>query len=167
MSPTVYTHFLRKFEAHHDVTIFFNLRHITFPHVGEEERYSINRIGVPNTYRIAARQGYMDNVFTEDFGTVLLEQLRSFLEAEIGRVPEAPALVARAKKELECLENAYQKQVVYIFGKEQLHPKKEANWGRRILLGIFIWMRENTRSKPAEFGVQVDRLVEVGFVKKV
>ncbi|KAF8251827.1 putative potassium transporter 5 [Wilcoxina mikolae CBS 423.85] len=169
LSPTVYVHFLHKFEAHHEVTIFFNLRHLSYPHVDEQDRYSISRIGVSNTFRIVARQGYMDNVFTEDFGTVLLEQLRTFLEGEIGRVPEAgaPALVARAKKELEALETAYKKQVIYIFGKEQLHPKKEAKWVRRLLLGIFVWMRENTRSKPAEFGVQVDRLVEVGFVKEV
>lgn len=184
MSPSVYTHFLHKFEAQHEVTIFFNLRHITAPHVADDERYSISRIGVPNTFRIVTRQGYMDYIFTEDFGAVLAAQLRAFLDIEIASAP--PAQTARARRELDALENAYKKQVVYIFGKEQLHPsrpKRRADavdgpiharawaavgaWTQRQLLSTFIWMRENTRSKPAEFGVQVDRLVEVGFVKEV
>lgn len=183
MSPAVYTHFLHKFEAQHEVTIFFNLRHITAPHVADDERYSINRIGVPNTFRIVTRQGYMDYIFGEDFGAVLLAQLRTFLDREIASSP--PAQATRARRELDALENAYKKQVVYIFGKEQLHPSRPKHagagdgpshvraraavdaWVRRHLLSMFVWMRENTRSKPAEFGVQVDRLVEVGFVKEI
>ncbi len=38
---------------------------------------------------------------------------------------------------------------------------------RRILLSMFLWMRDNTRTKVANLRVQTDRVVEVGFVKDV
>lgn len=65
------------------------------------------------------------------------------------------------------LEEAWEKQIVYIFGKEQLEMTRGTGWVRRWAMGLFIWLRENMRSKPAEFRVPVDRLVEVGFIKEL
>lgn len=160
LAPPVYTHFLQKFEAQHEVTVFFHLRQTCLPHVAGDERYSVQRIPrVKNTFRVVVRHGYMDfGVFgdADEFGPVLVGQLQAFLEAE-----------GRGGVERGVLERAYRKQVVYIFGKEQLHPAAAGSWGRRMLLKMYVWMRENTRSKPAEFGVRIDRLVEVGFVKEI
>ena len=160
LAPAVYTHFLHKFEAQHEVTIFFHLRQTSLPHVEAADRYSVQRVArVQNTFRVVVRHGYMDHgVFgdADQFGPVLVHQLEGFLAAE-----------GRGGVDKGALERAYAKQVVYIFGKEQLHPADGGPWGRRLLLKLFVWMRENTRSKPAEFGVRIDRLVEVGFVKEI
>jgi KUP system potassium uptake protein len=38
---------------------------------------------------------------------------------------------------------------------------------RKVLLHMFLWMRENTRTKIANLRVPIDKVLEVGFVKEV
>ena len=76
-----------------------------------------------------------------------------------------------------ALDKAYETQVVYIVGKEQLRiaESQERQWKqyvgkpafRRLVLGMFIWIRENTRAKVASMRIPVEKLVEVGFVKEI
>lgn len=197
-SPPVYAHFIRKFEAQHELTVFFHLRHVSVPHIADEERYSVSRIAgaLPGMFRVVARRGYADRVVDEDLGRLLLELVRGHLDGEtsaLGGVGNGRASgdgdeitstgttaaaatnatlsqqQRRIRSELSVLSAAAHQQIVYVFGKEQLHLPREsaARRLRRLALGLFIWMRENTRSKPAEFNVPVDRLVEVGFVNHI
>jgi len=69
--------------------------------------------------------------------------------------------------DLARLQAAYDRQVLYIIGKEQMRVKVGTTIWRRILLNMFLWMRDNTRTKVANLRVQTDRVVEVGFVKDV
>ncbi|KAI9879718.1 MAG: hypothetical protein M1830_007503 [Pleopsidium flavum] len=68
---------------------------------------------------------------------------------------------------LSSLQKAYETQVVYIIGKEQMRICPKTRIWRRVALGAFLWLRENTRSKMASLDIPVERLVEVGFVKEV
>lgn len=69
--------------------------------------------------------------------------------------------------DLAKLQQAYDRQVLYIIGKEQLRVKAGTKIWRRFLLSAFLWLRDNTRTKVANLRVQTDRVVEVGFVKDV
>jgi len=69
--------------------------------------------------------------------------------------------------DLAKVQHAFDRQVLYIIGKEQLRVKAGTKWWRKILLSAFLWMRENTRTKVANLRVQTDRVVEVGFIKDV
>jgi len=173
-APAVYTQFVRKFEAQHDVIVFFHLRQLVQPTVDEEERYIVQRAGPSNTFRIIVRHGYNDHVFTENFGLVLYDQLKAFLDAEVQvSSSESPANVnlarvkARALRERAALDDAYEKQVIYILGKEELRLNPKNILPKNIALSIFVWMRENTRSKQREFNVPIDQLVEVGYIKMI
>ncbi|OQU95693.1 hypothetical protein CLAIMM_01872 [Cladophialophora immunda] len=72
---------------------------------------------------------------------------------------------------LAGLQRAYESQVVYVVGKEQMRVRKgKPTPGyilRRGLLEIFLWLRENTRTKVQALNVPVEKVVEVGFVKEV
>lgn len=91
---------------------------------------------------------------------------------------------------LTALDRAYTTQTVYIVGKEQLRLTKgpavtfralfgretfRESWselvgskaGRRFVLVIFMWIRENTRARVSSMKIPVEKLVEVGFVKEV
>lgn len=70
-------------------------------------------------------------------------------------------------KRLAELQKAYESQVVYVVGKEQLRLKNETSILRRVILSAFLWIRDNTRSKVQALDVAVDKLVEVGFVKQL
>lgn len=142
--------------------------------VHEEERYIVQRVSASNVFRIIVRHGYNDHIFTENFGVVLYDQLKAFLDAEIERSDcESPenidyvGMKTRALRERDSLDAAYEKQVVYILGKEQLRLSAKTMLPRRMALSTFIWMRENTRTKQQEFNVPIDQLVEVGYIKEI
>ena len=69
------------------------------------------------------------------------------------------------------MQAGYEDQVVYIVGKEQMRIKEVQGWGnvsgacRKIALAAFLWLRSNTGSKVANFNLDAEKLVEVGFVK--
>lgn len=82
------------------------------------------------------------------------------------------------------LDDAVSSQVIYISGKEELRIMRgkdlsswrDAIWWkeavgsralRRVILGFFLFLRENTRAKVSNLRIPVDKLVEVGFVKEM
>ncbi|OCL04473.1 potassium transporter [Glonium stellatum] len=68
---------------------------------------------------------------------------------------------------LTKLQQAYDYQVLYIIGKEQMKIKEGTSVWRNLLLRVFLWLRDNTRTKIANLKVDVDRVIEVGFVKDI
>lgn len=202
-TPTVFIHFVQKFQASPEVIVFFHLRPLSIPTVPVEERYTVTRCfsgssgeerrPIPNYFRLVIRHGYTDEVITRDLGILVVEQIRNFLVTEAaGSAPvstmtnnasESATLTTESGLEtakgqpalstevllarLGALQRAYDDQVVYIVGKEQMRIKDETNFMRRVLLSAFLWLRENTRSKVQSLNVEVERLVEVGFVKEV
>ena len=124
-------------------------------------------------------------VIREDFGSVP-EEPKGLGDVTIkgdGKATEPPVdgttrQVVEAKRlsdtqltlsaRLRTLQSAWNSQVVYIVGKEQMRIHQwETNFVRRGLLAVFLWIRENTRSKVQSLNVEVEKLVEVGFVKKI
>ena len=74
------------------------------------------------------------------------------------------------QERLNSVEAAYQDQVTYIVGKEQMRIREGSHakdWARRTVLAAFLWLRGNTGTKVANLNVDVDKLVEIGFVKVV
>ncbi|KAK0671038.1 potassium transporter-domain-containing protein [Cercophora samala] len=69
--------------------------------------------------------------------------------------------------ELAKLDRAFAAKIMYIVGKEQMRVRRSSSIGRRIVLSIFLWIRENTRAKIANLRLAMDRVVEVGFVKEI
>ncbi|KIX00483.1 potassium uptake protein [Rhinocladiella mackenziei CBS 650.93] len=145
---------------------------------------------MPGTYRLTIRHGYNDEVISENLGLLLYEQTRNYMIREGVDVKstepehvnhlketvfeekaidstrpsfEQPDLAAK----LAELQRAFSSQVVYVVGKEQMRVKPGTNIVRRILLELFLWIRDNTRSKVQALNIAVDKLVEVGFVKEV
>jgi KUP system potassium uptake protein len=69
--------------------------------------------------------------------------------------------------DLTKLQQAFDRQVLYIIGKEQMKIKSGTGIWRKILLKAFLWLRDNTRTKVANLRVQPDRVIEMGFVKEL
>lgn len=148
----------------------------------------------PNCFRIVIRHGYTDEVITPDLGLLVYEQLRNFVIRESATRAQRAAIAAQqnlktpptstsdsrpstptsytsetalVSAQLRALQHAFEAQVVYIVGKEQMRIKDGTNLLRRAVLESFLWMRENSRSKVQSLNVETERLVEVGFVKDV
>lgn len=171
VAPHVLVQFLQKFRAAPVFIVLFHLRPQSQPTVAPEDRYSVARcfaggssgkdkIPIPNCYRLIVRYGYTDEIITPDLGQLIVDAIRTYLLSKDQESDEV-------RSSLETLERAYKDQVIYIVGKEQLLVKKGANIIRWAVLSAFIWIRGITSSKVERLNVQIERLVEVGFVKEI
>jgi len=78
---------------------------------------------------------------------------------------------------LQALDKAHSTQIVYLVGKAQLRvvgPRSRSlnelvgtRAFRRVVLRVFLFLRENTRARVAAMRIPVEKLVEVGFVKDI
>ena len=68
---------------------------------------------------------------------------------------------------LSRLDRAFSYKVMYIIGKEQMKIKKTTGYARRLLLVLFLWMKENTRTKMSNLNVPTEKVIEVGFLKEI
>ncbi|TQB71875.1 hypothetical protein MPDQ_007249 [Monascus purpureus] len=177
-TPAVFLHFVQKFQAMQDVTVFFHLRPLSLPSVDPADRFTVMRCyahgserkkrAIPNCYRLVVRHGYTDEVITPNLGLLVFDQIRKFLVEQQRSIGVRPfERSGQLASELQTLEDAYSQRVVYIVGKEQLRIKKGTNIFRRLALMVFLWIRDQTRTKVQSLNVRVDRLVEVGFVKDI
>lgn len=198
-TPTVFVHFLQKFQATTAVVVFFHIRPLSTPTVAPEDRFSVSRcfplstpsMALQHMYRVTIRHGYSDNVLTSDLGLLIYENLREFIIRE-GVSPDASSSYPTAdqnstsessnstprsmnyqqnvRQNLDALQAAYEDQVVHIVGKEQMRigeANRPRGWARRVALAAFLWLRSNTGSKVANMNLDVEKLVEVGFVKVI
>lgn len=186
MTPTVFIQFLSKFAATPEVVVFFHLRPLAIPSVPEENRYTVTRTIIPNCFRLVIRHGYTDEVVTLDLARLVYEQVRNFIIREGARpapmmnsdgetVSESSSTMQNVNAntaglvatQLAELERAYNAQVIYIAGKNQMKIREGSNFMRRFFLQLFLWVRDNTRNKISNMKIPTDKLVEVGFIKEV
>ncbi|OLN93258.1 Potassium transporter 5 [Colletotrichum chlorophyti] len=184
-TPSVFTHFASKLGALPDVSVFFHLHPVEVPTVADADRYHISRFAnIPGCYRLVVRHGFMDEVVSPDLGALIYEQVRRFVVRQATakaaaaseqetttswEETEVPAELRdeRVSAELAKLDRAYAHKVLYVVGKGQMHIRTGASVFRRIVLGTFLWIRDNTRAKIANLRLARERVVEVGFVKDI
>jgi KUP system potassium uptake protein len=191
-TPIVFSQFIRKLVTIPEVIVFFHLRPLEVPFVAPENRYSVSRLAVPNCYRLVVRHGYMDEVITPDLASLIFEKVRNHIiaraleregekalsptgvEAEKTSASETvsggastPSRSSTTSARLEALERAYNHEVLYIIGKEQMKVRADTNIVRRFFLKAFLFIRDNSRAKIASLDVPMDKVIEVGFVKDV
>jgi KUP system potassium uptake protein len=170
MVPIVFTKFVRKFSARPEIVVFLHMRSLSIPSIPESERYIVSRTAIPGCYRLTIRHGYGDTILNPNLGRLIVEQVTLYitrgsklLNGSLTSKDHSPEV----QKELDVLERAHASQTVYVIGKEQMKIRTGTNVVRKALLGAFLWIRENSRTKIADMNIPVDSLVEVGFVKEI
>lgn len=195
-TPQVFSQYISKFVCIPEVMVFFHMRPLEFPTVPSEERFVVSRIkALPNCYRVILRYGFMDEVITPDLASLIYRNLREYVirdqaprVAEKGLpLPELAKLGPKYKggppieaeredstEETEAgsldlvqLQHAYEHRVLYILGNEELIVKKGTKVWRGLLLKMFLFFRDYSRSKMSNVKLPTDRLVELGFIKEM
>lgn len=192
-TPIVFSQFVLKLTSIPEFIVFFHLRPLEMPSVPPENRYSISRLSIPNCYRLVVRYGYNDVVITPDLAKIIVDQIRSHLlskkvtrhegslcpiEPGANAIPEDHAShgpTARSsgtengdgRQPARQLEDAYAHKVLYIIGKEEMKIKTGTSFVRKLVLHVFLWIRDNTRNRMANLRVPTDKVIEVGFLKEI
>ena len=171
-TPVVFLHFLQKFSAMPEVSVFLHLRPLSVPSVAPSERYTVTRCytyatgpdkqPIPNCYRLMVRHRYTDEIITPDLAILVLDLIRAYVDENSRFDP-----IKDESDEMGAVLRAWKSQIIYIVGKEQLKIAAGSNIFRRMVLWAFLWMRESSRTKIQQMKVESDRLVEVGFVKEM
>ena len=149
----------------------------------EGEREGGDRVPLRDFYRVVVRHGYLDEpVVTPELGAKIHDQVRAFIIRSTV-LPAAPAptspttdttadttrkLQALTAQRLAHLSQASDSQILNIIGKEQLRIEEGKccpGVGRRVLLEAYLWLRAQTGTRVKNMEVEVERVVEVGFVK--
>lgn len=172
--PTVYEQWLRKFHAQLNVVVLMHLRALSIPHVSDEDRFTVAKTSVRNVYRLVIRHGYNDHVITPDLARLVYEEVRkAIVHGAVRAAPSSqddsgiPEMDAALSARLKQLDDAFAAQSIYLVGREQLRIAKENNVVKRMLLGLFLWVRENCRNRIEKLNVPTEKLVEVGFVGEI
>ncbi|KAH8654300.1 potassium transporter-domain-containing protein [Ilyonectria robusta] len=181
LTPSVFTHFASKLGALPDISVFFHLHPVESPSVPEEERYHISRFAsISGCYRLVVRHSFMDEVVSPDLGMLIYDQVRKFVvrqaAAKSGAASEQETTAASASTgdaegppelrdesvtaELARLNRAYAQKVLYIVGKGQMRIRAGTSILRRIVLGTFLWIGDNTRAKIANLKLAMERVVK-------
>lgn len=169
--PDVARHFIQKLQVLHEVTVFLHVTAIPIPSIPEEDQFTITPLTIPHAYRIVIRHGYSEHVITTDLDGLLYAKLHHFLTTNPSKTASTADSHVASKIELSHLKCAYDSQVIYIVGKEQLKIKPPTVFWKGILrqtaLRFFVWIKGLTRAKVAEMDIPVGQLVEVGFAKEL
>lgn len=193
--PHIYTQYVTKFVSIPQVSVFLHLRPLSRPSINPDDSFTFSETGLPNNYHLIIRYGYTDEIITEDLGLLIVTQLKCALSTNSIRSrrtaspenthlhtdpPSSSPLQNSGKHELDQpesksnpsdlirpIDTAYNNQVLYILGKEQMRIRPGTNIFRWVMLGMFMWLRENTRGKMASLKLAGDGLVELGFIKDI
>lgn len=177
--PHIFTQYVTKFVSIPQASIFLHLRPLSQPFIDPADSFTFSETGLPNTYHLIIRYGYTDEVITEDLGRLIVTQLKLAISNNLVHTrrtisPHNQALQLESEKSgspitdpILPINSAYDNQVLYILGKEQMRIRPGTNIFRWIMLGMFTWLRENTRGKMASLKLTGDGLVELGFVKNI
>ena len=99
--------------------------------------------------------------------TTTEEEKLSSSELSARQAPTPTLSATSTTARLTALERAFNHEVLYIMGKEQMKVKSGTSFARKVLLNAFLFIRDNTRTKIASLDLDRDRVIEVGFVKDV
>lgn len=170
--PEVFARFVRKFKARPEVIVFFHIRTLSVPTVPPAERFIITRVtpAISSCYRLTLRHGYMDDVLTPDLERIMVRKLMKFITR--GGGDRRSELLPAVREEVEALCRAQDAQTVYMMGKQVMKIRRGdgsiVKWViRKLALEAFLWIRENSRTKLADLDIDVDNLIEIGFVKEI
>lgn len=170
--PKVFAGFVRKLKARPEVVVFFHIRTLSIPTVPPAERFVITRAipAISPCYRLTLRHGYMDDVLTPDLERIMMRELMKFITR--GGGDRHSELLPAVREEVEAMCRAQDAQTMYIMGKQVMktrrgHGSIVKSVIRRLALEAFLWIRENSRTKLADLDMDVDDLMEIGFIKEI
>jgi KUP system potassium uptake protein len=101
----------------------------------------------------------MDSIVSPDLGRLIVEQLILCITSDNSSNTSSVKHTPPVQAELDALNRAATAQLVYVMDKEEMSIRKGTNIVRRILLMMFLWIRENRRTKMADMNIPTDSMV--------
>ncbi|GBF65694.1 potassium transporter [Trichophyton mentagrophytes] len=170
-SPSVFKHFVHKFESIHEISILLHVKRVLKYTVADERRFTLRQTGIQGLFHVTLQYGYGDTVSWNSFERDILSELgtitpacRDDLEAES---PTADLGEESSTAIPLTTKRPSTKSITYIVGKDKLYLLPTSNLIRRVFLWAFIHLKNREKTKLDHLHVPVDRLLEIKFSKGI
>ncbi|RIB10788.1 potassium transporter [Gigaspora rosea] len=145
--PLSFTHFINHFPALPQIIIFISVHHVAIPHVNENDRLIIDKIGeYDGCYQVVARYGYLEEVIQGD----------EFISKLVVKIQ-------RSNKHLSEKLDLEELPVTYIFGKQIFHPKPNSSRLKRLMVNIYSFLAHNSRELHSSWSIPSENFIGVGM----
>ncbi|CAG8653436.1 2387_t:CDS:10, partial [Gigaspora rosea] len=143
--PLSFTHFINHFPALPQIIIFISVHHVAIPHVNENDRLIIDKIGeYDGCYQVVARYGYLEEVIQGD----------EFISKLVVKIQ-------RSNKHLSEKLDLEELPVTYIFGKQIFHPKPNSSRLKRLMVNIYSFLAHNSRELHSSWSIPSENFIGV------
>ncbi|KAF3492315.1 uncharacterized protein GIQ15_01832 [Arthroderma uncinatum] len=172
-SPSVFKHFVHKFESIHEISILLHVKRIPRYTVADDRRFTLRETGIRGLFHVTLQYGYGDVVSWSSFERDILAELGSIAPpaaddqdvvsptTDFSPDTEESSMVPLTKN------SSATKSITYIVGKDKLYLLPTSNLIRRIFLWAFIHLKNREKTKLDHLNVPVDRLLEIKFSKGI
>ncbi|KAI1941516.1 hypothetical protein LOZ12_001513 [Ophidiomyces ophidiicola] len=170
-SPPVFDHFIKKFEATHEISILLQIRPLMKYSVAVKDRFTLTATNVTGLYRATLRYGYGDTPSWDSFEEMLTDELGIRCPTE--EVDSSRHTHPNTSIDSDSIPltgstgHAVTKPITYVIGRDKLYVRKNSGLIRRVILAIFTYLKGHEKTKLSRLNVPVDRLVEVSFSKAI
>lgn len=178
--PAIFGHFITNLPAFHQVLVFVCAKSVQVPHVSENERLVISRIGPKefHMFRCIVRYGYKDmQQENYNFENKLVSAIIQFVETEDNAEEQTNELTIddgninmeeSYKAESMQILKAKESGVTYIIGHSYAEAKKSSSILKKFGIDIvYAFLSKNCRDPDIMLDVAHTSLLEVGMAYHV
>ncbi|EFE42937.1 hypothetical protein TRV_02302 [Trichophyton verrucosum HKI 0517] len=170
-SPSVFKHFVHKFESIHEISILLHVKRVLKYTVADERRFTLRQTGIQGLFHVTLQYGYGDTVSWNSFERDILSELGTITPAcRDDLEPESPTADLGEESSTAIpltTKRPSTKSITYIVGKDKLYLLPTSNLIRRVFLWAFIHLKNREKTKLDHLNVPVDRLLEIKFSKGI
>ncbi|XP_009353493.2 potassium transporter 5-like [Pyrus x bretschneideri] len=174
--PPIFAHLVANIPSVHSVVVVVTIKPLPVSKVLLEERFLFRQLE-PRGYRIfrcVVRYGYNDIVEDPvEFEKQLVENLKDFIRnqqmlAEDQAATDSQNTRATADEEIEFVQEAMDKSIVYLMGETQVVAGEKSSWFKKIVVNyVYDFLKKNFRQADSLMAIPKTRLVRVGMTYEI
>ncbi|KAJ0046295.1 hypothetical protein Pint_05572 [Pistacia integerrima] len=158
--PSIFSHFVANIPSIHSVLVFVSIKSVPISKVLLEERFLFRRVE-PREYKMFR---CVVSIFN---GAAIAEQLTDPRDSTGSSGPfDAP--IPEAEKEMQFVQKAMEKGVVYLFGESEVSTKKNSSIFKRFIVNYaYSFLQKNCRKGERLTEIPKSKLLRVGMTYEI
>ncbi|MQM21176.1 hypothetical protein Taro_054210 [Colocasia esculenta] len=153
--PPIVQHYMQHVGALREIMVMVTVRTVPVRSVLSEERCLAAQLSPKGIYRCLVQYGYMDvpDMGGEEFLTSVMEALKD---------------KAAGPEEVEALESALRKGIVFVVGRTILKTSPTSGWFTRFVIdNLYRFLQRNSRSAVVSMRAPPGKVLQVGMLYEI
>lgn len=187
--PPIFSHFVANIPSIHSVLVFVSIKSVPISKVLLEQRFLFRRVEPRENkmFRCVVRYGYRERIEEQaEFERQLVEKLKKFIHhesvfngaaiteqltdarASTGSSRPFDAPIPEAEKEMQFVQKAMEKGVVYLFGESEVSAKKNSSIFKRFIVNYaYSFLQKNCRKGEKLMEIPKSKFLRVGMTYEI